>query len=153
MFFTTTRLTVDELVALSTPLESVVRAVRRAVFSVTRERVLAGYGLVATKLPDYTADTLRRPMPTFDGAEFGVTSLLSLPIMDWSFGSQMFANDGIPDYVRQERRLFDQVCRYCSIGPLRRERGTEVLVSLTVEEMAFLESDSEFAQFAQLLCH
>lgn len=153
VFFTTTKLTVGELVAPITPLESIIRAVRSAVASVTRERILAGYGLAATRLPDFGVETLQRPMPTFEGAEFGVTSLLSLPILDWSFGSAMFANGGIPDHMRQERRLFDMVCRYCSIGPLRREGGTEVLVSLTVEEMEFLEGDEEFAQFAELLCH
>lgn len=153
VLYTMTSLTVDELVASSTRLESVVGAVRRSVASVTRERALGAYGLAATKLSDFTAEALRRPMPTFEGAEFGVTSLLSLPMMDSSFGSQLFANDGVPDYFRQERRLFDQVCRYCSIGPLRREGGVEVLVSLTVEEMVLLENDSEFAEFSQLLCH
>jgi trichothecene 3-O-acetyltransferase len=153
LVFFTTRLTVEELVASSTRLETVVGAVRRAVASVTQERALAAYGLAATKLPHFTAEALQRPMPTFDGAEFGVTSLMSLPIMDWSFGNQVFANGGIPDYIRQERRLFDRVCRYCSVGPLRREGGVEVLVSLAVDEMTFLELDSEFAEFAQLLCH
>lgn len=153
VFYTMTRLTVEELVAPSTRLEDVVGAVRRSVAGVTRERALGGYGLAATGLKDFTAEALRRPMPTFEGAEFGITSLLSLPILDSSFGSQVFANGGIPDFFRQERRLFDQVCRYCSIGPLRREGGTEITVSLTVEEMDILESDIEFSQFAQLLCN
>ena len=137
----------------STRLEAIVGPVRRSVASVTRERVLGAYGLAATKVFDFSTEALRRPMPTFEGTEFGVTSSLSLPLMESSFGSRLFANGGIPDYFRQERRLFDQVCRYCSIGSLRREGGVEITISLTVEEMGHLEKDSEFADFAQLICH
>ncbi|KAK4233884.1 transferase family-domain-containing protein [Achaetomium macrosporum] len=153
VYIVTTRLPVAELVAPETPLVAVVRAVRQAVASITRERALSVFGLAATRLPGYTADTLRWPFATFDGAEACFSSWLSLPAMDMSFGGKLFANRGIPDYIRPERRLLDLVCRNCNILPMRMEGGAEVLVSLTVEEMALLEQDPEFAQFAQLLCH
>lgn len=153
LFYAMASMPVDDLVSTSTPLGDVVGVVRRSVDAVTRERAMEAYGLAATKVVDFCTAALRRPMPTFEGAEFGVTSSLSLPIMEWSFGSRLFANNGTPDYFRQERRLFDQVCRYCSVGSLRREGGVEITISLAVEEMEFLEKDSEFSEFAQLICH
>ncbi|OTB04037.1 hypothetical protein M426DRAFT_321123 [Hypoxylon sp. CI-4A] len=153
VYIVTTRLPVAELIAPETTLASVVNAVRRAVAGITREKALGVYGLAATKLPGYTAETLRWPFATFEGAEACFSSWLSLPIMDMGFGGQVFANGGIPDYVRPERRMLDMVCRNCNILPLRLEGGAEVLLSLTVEEMEILERDPEFGEFAQLLCH
>lgn len=39
----------------------------------------------------------------FDGAESCFSSLLTLLMMDMAFGGKLFANGGIPDYVRPER--------------------------------------------------
>lgn len=153
VYIVTTRMDMAELVAPATPLEALVGAVRRAVAGVTPAKALAAYGLAATGLAGYTSDTLRWPFATFEGAEACFSSWVSLPIMDMSFGSEVFAGRGIPDYVRPERRVLDLVCRNCNILPLRMEGGTEVFVSLTVPEMELLESDPEFGQYAQLVCH
>lgn len=153
VYIVTTRMDMAELVAPATPLEALVGAVRRAVAGVTPAKALAAYGLAATGLAGYTSDTLRWPFATFGGAEACFSSWVSLPIMDMSFGSEVFAGKGIPDYVRPERRVLDLVCRNCNILPLRMEGGTEVFVSLTVPEMELLESDPEFGQYAQLVCH
>ncbi|KAF3760412.1 hypothetical protein M406DRAFT_53048, partial [Cryphonectria parasitica EP155] len=153
VYIVTTRMTVAELTDPATPLSAVVSAVRNSVARVTRERALSVYGLAATRLEGYTAETLRWPFATFEGAEACFSSLVSLPVMDISFGGKVFAGNGVPDYVRPERRALDHVCRNCNILPLRLEGGTEVFISLTVDEMALLERDAEFAEYAQLVCH
>jgi hypothetical protein len=153
VYIVTTRLPLSELISPKTSLVSIVAAVRHAVARVTREQALDVYGLAATQLPGYTAETLRWPFATFDGAEACFSSWLSLPIMDMGFGGEMFANGGIPDFVRPERRMLDMVCRNCNVLPLRAEGGAEVLIALTVEEMELLEKDEEFSKYAQLLCH
>lgn len=157
VYIVTTRLPIVDLISPATSLASIVTAVRRTVASVTRDRALSVYGLAATRLDGYTAATLRWPFATFDGAEACFSSFLSLPIMDMAFGGELFAGaggvGGIPDYVRPERRLLDLVCRNCNILPLRREGGAETLVSLTREEMALLERDAEFKEYAELVCH
>ncbi|KAI3322253.1 hypothetical protein HD806DRAFT_143878 [Xylariaceae sp. AK1471] len=153
VYIVTNKLPFAELVSPSTPLSSIVRTFRRTVASVTSELLLAAYGLAATRLPGYTAETLKWPFATFDGAESCFSSWLTLPIMDMAFGGQLFANGGIADYVRPEARVLDLVCRNCNVLPMRSEGGAEVLISLTTDEMRFLEDDAEFASFAQLLCH
>ncbi|KAI1205734.1 uncharacterized protein F4807DRAFT_442098 [Annulohypoxylon truncatum] len=153
VYIVTTRLPFAELVAPSTPLRSVLRAFRRAVNSVTGERALEVYGLAATRLPSYAAGALKWPFATFDGAESCFSSWLTLPMLDIAFGGRLFVNGGVPDHVRPERRLLDLVCRNCNVFPLRAEGGAEVLISLTADEMPLLESDPEFLEYAQLLCH
>lgn len=153
LFQVTTCIPVAQLTAPSTSLESVVKSVRCAVASVNRQRALETYGLAATRLSGYTAETLRWPFATFEGAGTSFSSWLSLPVLDMAFGGEVFANGGIPEYIRPIARSLDLICRNTIIQPLRLEGSAEVFVSMTVEEMAFLEADPEFAQFAQLVCH
>lgn len=153
IFLVTTRMPVAQLIASSTSLASIVKSIRHSVASVSRERALETYGLAATQLAGYSAETLRWPFATFDGAGACFTSWLSLPVLDMAFGGEVFANGGVPEYIRLVRRFFDLVCRNTVVLPLRPEGSAEVSVSMTVDEMALLEADPEFAEFAQLVCH
>ncbi|KAI0532409.1 hypothetical protein GGR58DRAFT_490384 [Xylaria digitata] len=150
IFIATTRMTVTSLISPATSLATVAHTVRSAVDTITRERLHASYGLAAA-MPDFSE--ARYPFATFEGAEACFTSFLGLPLMEMRFGGKVFRNGGLVDHLRPPRREFDAVCRRCVVLPPRPAGGFEVLLSLKREEMALLETDKEFAQFAQVLCH
>ncbi|KAL9072100.1 MAG: hypothetical protein Q9157_005226 [Trypethelium eluteriae] len=150
IFIATTRMPMSTLISPTTSLSTVAHTVRRAVASITRERLHSSYGLVAA-MPDFSA--VRYPFATFEGAEACFTSFLGLPLMEMRFGGKVFTNGGLIDYLRPPRREFDAVCRRCVVLPPRPSGGFEVLLSLKSEEMEVLEKDAEFVQFAQVFCH
>lgn len=150
IFIATTRIPMSDLISPSTSISTVAHTIRYAVADITRERLHSSYGLAAA-MPDFSV--ARYPFATFEGAEACFTSFLGLPLMEMRFGGKVFRNGGLVDHLRPPRREFDVVCRRCVVLPPRPGGGFEVLLSLKKEEMEVLEKDSEFAKFAQVLCH
>ncbi|KAF1829174.1 hypothetical protein BDW02DRAFT_510595 [Decorospora gaudefroyi] len=150
IFIATTRMPFSALTSPSTSLAEIAQTIRKAVDSITQERLHTSYGLAAA-MPDYAA--ARYPFATFEGAEACFTSFLGLPLLEMRFGGKLFKQGGLVDHLRPPRREFDVVCRRCVVLPQRPAGGFEVLLSLKDGEMEFLEKDSEFARFAQFLCH
>ncbi|KAI0469941.1 hypothetical protein GGR56DRAFT_661312 [Xylariaceae sp. FL0804] len=141
--------TLSFLVAPSTSIAEVARAIRKSAGEVTPERVMDAYCLVKTRTGEersLTLDNLR-----VDGDGLIITSFATFGTDQIGFGEATFGNGGRPDAIRSMMGAISSSFRYCAIMPRKSHGGIEFVATLSDEEMALLMRNTEFTKYSMFL--
>ncbi|KAI0548846.1 hypothetical protein F4679DRAFT_548824 [Xylaria curta] len=135
----------DTLVSQDTSIASVANTIRATADSqATQENLLDAYVLLRDA-PDYNHQW--RATHT-SGASVGILSPIVLPFNDTCFGKDVFGNEGKPDAFRPIMGTGNRKFRTCFVIPRKKHGGLEFVMTLSEEEMNFLEDDIEFSRYA-----
>ncbi|KAH8427418.1 uncharacterized protein LDX57_005133 [Aspergillus melleus] len=142
----TVQLPLAELIAPSTSLGHIARALRRGAARLDRHMAHEAYGLLQA-----TEDLSRvrgRFVERIDSADLLVSNVMFLAMSDLSFGDRHFGHGGIPQSLRVLHAQYASSVRLAHILPRNPNHGgVELSVNLFEEEMAYLEQDAEFNRF------
>ncbi|KAI0857696.1 transferase [Xylaria cubensis] len=134
------------LVSQDTSIASVANTIRAAVGSqASQENLLEAYALLRDA-PDYNQVQWRATHTS--GSSVGVLSPMILPFNDTCFGKDIFGNEGKPDAFRPIMGACNRGYRTCFVIPRKKHGGLEFVMTLSEEEMNFLEDDIEFSRYA-----
>lgn len=84
-------------------------------------------------------------------ASVGILSPMVLPFNDTCFGEHIFANCGRPEAFRPMMGMCNRGHRTCFVIPRKQHGGIEFVMTLSEDELAFLQDDDEFGRYAFLL--
>ncbi|KAI1743148.1 hypothetical protein F4680DRAFT_409292 [Xylaria scruposa] len=134
------------LVSQDTSIASVANTIRAATDSqATQENLLDAYVLLRDT-PDY--NQVQWQATHTSGASVGILSPIVLPFNDTCFGKDIFGNEGKPDAFRPIMGTGNRGFRTCFVIPRKKHGGLEFVMTLSEEEMNFLENDIEFSRYA-----
>lgn len=145
IFITTSSMSIGHLLKDTTSLREVAGTIRRNVNAISRDRAVEALGLAAA-IQNY--NELCFPFQAMKGTEVCITSLLTLSVSDTSFGRKLFRNNGRIDSVRAPTLEFGSRCRRFIVLPMQASGGCELLIEMKKDEIAALEADEEFCQYA-----
>ncbi|KAI5866389.1 hypothetical protein GGS23DRAFT_385274 [Durotheca rogersii] len=139
------RLQQSQLVAPSSSIGSVARAIRQIASEATSDAIMNAYTLVKTAR-ERRAINLQNL--NIDSNGLMITSLIALEITRCCFGDELFENDGYPEAMRTLMGTINKTFRYCVILPKKRHGGVEFVANLLDDEADLLLKDEEFERFA-----
>ncbi|KAI1756768.1 hypothetical protein F4782DRAFT_537759 [Xylaria castorea] len=134
------------LVSQDISIASVAQTIRAAADSqAAQENLLDAYALLRDT-PDYNQVQWRATHTS--GASVGILSPIVLPFNDTCLGKGIFGNEGKPDAFRPIMGACNRGFRTCFVIPRKKHGGLEFVMTLSEEEMNFLEDDDEFSRYA-----
>ncbi|KAI1205733.1 uncharacterized protein F4807DRAFT_442097 [Annulohypoxylon truncatum] len=142
-YFATAALPLAEVTAPSTSVGQLAQMLHKAMDSVSREDLLAGYGVVHN-LPSYV--NLQYNLAGIAGPTMVMVNHRHVPLAELDFGPAL----GSPDCERPPGEEWNDLFRRIIQLPNASGDGLEVLVTLFDDEMKRLQEDQEFMKYAKL---
>ncbi|PLB53463.1 hypothetical protein P170DRAFT_435094 [Aspergillus steynii IBT 23096] len=142
----TARLPLADLIASSTGLGRIARALRSGAGSLDQTAAHAAYGLLRS-----VGDVSRvrgRFVERMDSADLLVSNVMFFSMEDLNFGDRYFGNGGVAHRLRVLHAQYADSVRLAHILPRNPNHGgVELSVNLFEDEMPYLEEDEEFNRY------
>lgn len=141
-------LSTEALCAPDTSIGRVSQVLRDTAARITPSLVHDAFTLLQA-LPDHTR---------FSTANMGlhhmhamISNLILFPTSEIDFGSNLFGNSGSPEVMRPQLVRGNGRFRFLIVSPMKKDGAVELVMGTFPEELAFLEQDEEFNQYAKLV--
>jgi hypothetical protein len=147
------KLPLRDLVAQDTSIPQVAKMLHaEATKQVQQDALLEAHSLLrSTENYNSGGMQMRASRMSPETASVGILSPMVLPFNDTCFGEHMFANGGKPEAFRPMMGICNRRYRTCFVIPRKQYGGIEFVMTLSEDELAFLQDDDEFSRYALLL--
>ncbi|KAI0436858.1 hypothetical protein F4803DRAFT_540811 [Xylaria telfairii] len=144
-FFGASTLPLSTVTGPSTTLTSLAVALRKSLDSYTVTDMCRSFG-IAHDITDYS--TLLYTLADSGGATINVSTTLQAPIVSLDFGPTFgLGGAGNIECIRMLKHKSDQTLRRVLVMPMIKDGGSEIIVTLSEDEMDRLLADKEWAKY------